>query len=322
MGRIVRVSAPSRLHFGLLRFASDSERSFGGLGMMIDQPRTVVEVSESAEWQDRGLQSQRAREFAQLTLNGLAVDRPAALSIQVIEAPPPHTGLGSGTQLALATARAVCELCGQKDLELQQLVEAVGRGGRSAVGSYGFQDGGMIWERGKSPGEHLGELDVRLRVPHDWRIVLIEFPLMAGLSGKDESDAFSRLPKVPVETTSCLIKLAEEQILPAIEQGKFNTFANAIYEYGIEAGNCFAQIQGGPFATEAIAAGVKRLRSLGIHGVGQSSWGPSTFSFCESPSNAQELMEELGHHAEFEGAAMSIVSPDNAGAVVEDIPPA
>ncbi len=38
----VTVTAPSRLHFGLFSVGDIVARKFGGIGLMIDQPRTVV----------------------------------------------------------------------------------------------------------------------------------------------------------------------------------------------------------------------------------------------------------------------------------------
>ena len=59
---------------------------------------------------------------------------------------PPHVGLGSGTQLALAVARALAELY---DVErgARALAAAVGR--RSAIGTWTFDDGGLVVEGGR-----------------------------------------------------------------------------------------------------------------------------------------------------------------------------
>ena len=50
-----------------------------------------------------------------------------------------------------------------------ELAQSVGRGLRSAVGTYGFVHGGMIAERGKLPGEVISPLDARVVLPEDWR---------------------------------------------------------------------------------------------------------------------------------------------------------
>ena len=56
----VRITTPSRLHFGLLRFSQESGPSYGGLGMMIDRPRVEVELSAADEWSVSGPYGERA----------------------------------------------------------------------------------------------------------------------------------------------------------------------------------------------------------------------------------------------------------------------
>ena len=55
---------------------------------------------------------------------------------------------------------------------------SVGRGLRSAVGTYGFAFGGLIIEQGKAADDALSPLVYRLDVPDDWRFALIQ-PLCA-----------------------------------------------------------------------------------------------------------------------------------------------
>jgi beta-ribofuranosylaminobenzene 5'-phosphate synthase len=61
---------------------------------------------------------------------------------------PAHQGLGSGTQLALAAARAVAELY-DLSRDATHLAQAVGRARRSAIGTYVFGHGGFILEGGR-----------------------------------------------------------------------------------------------------------------------------------------------------------------------------
>ena len=63
---------------------------------------------------------------------------------------PSHAGLGSGTQLALAVARALAEVHGVK-ADAPGLARAVGRAQRSAIGTFTFAGGGLVLEGGRYP---------------------------------------------------------------------------------------------------------------------------------------------------------------------------
>ncbi|MCH7751507.1 MAG: hypothetical protein IH898_05060, partial [Planctomycetes bacterium] len=139
----LRITTPSRLHFGLLRFSQESGPSYGGLGMMIDRPRVEVELSAAERWSVSGPYGERALELARRSLQACLPSTIHAVKVDVRAAPAPHSGLGAGTQLALAIATGVRQLCQAPPLEIERLVTSVGRGRRSAVGSHGFQLGGL-----------------------------------------------------------------------------------------------------------------------------------------------------------------------------------
>jgi len=174
------------------------------------------------------------------------------ISLRVCQAPPSHCGLGSGTQLALAVARGIRELWQLPPVGAAELAASVDRGKRSAVGSYGFQQGGLIWETGRRSEDSLGTLARRIAIPNHWRVLLLSQSQESGLSGDREVTAFESLPQVPPKVTDKLRRLAEESILPAAEDADFETFSEAIHDYGRLAGSCFATVQGGLFASPAI----------------------------------------------------------------------
>ncbi len=316
MNRPLQITAPCRLHFGLLRFAQACGPSFGGLGMMLDQPSTVVEMQQAETWQATGPNAERALVFAQQASqhwNNVSV---SPLSIHVRQAPLAHAGLGSGTQLALAIAHGVSCLNNCPSADANDLSVAVGRGQRSAIGSHGFLHGGLLWETGRNSQESLATLTRRLDVPEQWRVLLIIPPHDVGLHGTAEIDAFAQLPPVPLDITTKLQQLAESIILPAVEQADFAAFSEAIYEYGHLAGSCFAHVQGGPYATASVARCVERLRSLGLYGVGQSSWGPTIFAFASDESSANQWRDTLSTLPEFSTRTITVAEPSNHGASV------
>ena len=125
------------------------------------------------------------------------------------------------------------------------------------------------------------------------------------------------MPPVPKAVTDELTRLAEAQILPAVQSHDFAAFSEAVYRYGVLAGNCFAAVQGGPFASPRIAAGVKLLRRLGISGVGQSSWGPTIFAFARDVFAAEELIAQFSSSPELAKAKWLCTTPNNQGARLE-----
>jgi beta-RFAP synthase len=317
---VVRVSTPSRLHFGLLRLHETPDLSFGGLGLMIDQPRVEVEVAAATRWSVCGPAAKRAARFAELALASIAsADKPAALRVRVTSLPPQHHGLGSGTQLALAIAAGVRELVDLPPGTAAELAVAVGRGARSAVGSHGFGQGGLLWERGRVAGAPLSDLTARVSLPAEWRVVLVTPETQRGLSGERERAAFERLPPVPAIVTERLESLAEKHILPAAAAADIDAFGAAVYEYGRLAGECFRPIQGGPYASARIDACVAAIRDLGVAGVGQSSWGPTVFAIVAAWDAAEDLARRLCRDSRGRGAEPLVAAPDNQGAVIERI---
>jgi beta-ribofuranosylaminobenzene 5'-phosphate synthase len=314
----VRISTPSRLHFGLLRLHESPGRSYGGLGMMIDRPRVVVEMAAAEAWGVRGPSADRAREFADRSLASVCgSQRPRALRIKVLAEIPGHAGLGSGTQLALAIAAGVRTLAGLDLGSAAELAALANRGARSAVGSHGFVHGGLIWELGRTRDQQLSELSSRVAIPESWRIVLVAIEAQTGLSGALERQAFEAVPPVPPAVTGKLEAIAAERILPAARNADFDAFSEGVFDYGRQAGECFAAVQGGPFAFQETADCVLALRQLGVRGVGQSSWGPTVFALAPNEASAHALVANLKSLPGWSRFKLSISAPDNRGAIIE-----
>src|SRR5262249_41806239 len=80
-----------------------------------------------------------------------------------------------------------------------------------------------------------------------------------------------------------------------------HTFGETLYEFNRRAGEMFARVQGGIYAHPRIDEIIKYIRSAGIRGVGQSSWGPTVFAIGlpdELSSMRTRLENELGLSAE------------------------
>jgi beta-RFAP synthase len=294
---MTRVLAPSRLHFGLFhvppsREAHPDQRSFGGLGLMIDKPAVVVTVKRAETWQFEGFLASRAQLFAMRCQQAYGPAPSSAFQVLVEQCPAEHTGLGVGTQLGLAVAKGLDVGLGRLNTTSTELAPRVGRGERSAIGVHGFDLGGVIVELGKLPGEQVSPLFAQVGLPQGWRVVLFMPPVPDSWHGTRERMAFSEaMPGNP----RALRELAETAILPSARSGDLRAFGESVHEFNRRAGEPFTAVQGGAYASPVIAELIADLRRLGIHGVGQSSWGPTVFAIVDDSDTALSLVLRFRH---------------------------
>lgn len=298
MQRAVIVTAPSRLHFGLFALAAPPSatdvRSYGGVGVMVDSPLNLeLQIEPGAGFEvGTGPLADRVRTFARRWAEFYAQSLDG-VHISLLRNTPDHIGLGTGTQLGLAVAAGLCAFRGLPVPPIEELARSVGRGGRSAVGAYGFALGGLIADRGKLPGEFLSPLDCRLELPAAWRFLLVRPLQGAGLAGEREQSAMAAANRNLQPLTEQLVTEAREQLIPAAACGDFAAFAASLGRYCETAGKFYADVQGGPYNGPAVTALAERIRELGHPGLGQSSWGPTLFVACEHQAAANLLTEQL-----------------------------
>jgi len=321
-GHIVRVSAPSRLHFGLFSFGHPETRQFGGVGTMAAHPRVELCLSPAATFQTAGPGADRVAEYAHRFIQFYGLPASLPCRIDVVAAPRFHVGLGVGTQLGLAVAAALQAYHGRRQPPPAELARSVGRGLRSAVGTYGFVHGGLIVERGRAPDETFSPLDSRWEVPADWRFVLLQPRHGAGLTGLTEQQAFDSLPAVPEHITAQLLEEVRTRMLPALARARFDDFSESVYRYGRQAGLCFAACQGGPYHGHRLSELVNLVRSMGVAGVGQSSWGPTLFAILPSSAAARDFVARLRLAVPGEEIDMVLTAADNRGAAITVTPAA
>lgn len=310
--RIVRVRAPSRLHFGLFAFGSGGPRQFGGAGAMIEQPGLELRLTAAEAWSFAGPMAERARRATEALVADSPELQAAPRAVEVLRAPPEHVGLGTGTQLCMALALA---LCGERSLSPRWIDRVVGgcrRGQRSAIGIHGFVWGGLLVDDGKRPGEALSPLVARVDLPPAWRFVLAMPRHERGLSGEAERAAFAALPPVPEATSAALRREALQVLLPAAQAGDFAGVSASLARYGRQAGACYAAQQGGVYANPRIAGIVTQFERLGVQGVGQSSWGPTVFALLPDDSSALAVVAQLRRQID-RGVQLIVASPANGG---------
>src|SRR5208282_5500231 len=90
-----------------------------------------------------------------------------------------------------------------------------------------------------------------------------------------------------------LCRLVVLGMLPALVEADLEAFGEAVHDFNARAGETFAAVQGGIYASPRGAEIVAFLRRSGIRGVGQSSWGPALFAVVEDDDRARALAEAL-----------------------------
>ncbi|MGH9255339.1 MAG: beta-ribofuranosylaminobenzene 5'-phosphate synthase family protein [Vicinamibacterales bacterium] len=287
----VFVEASARLHFGVLDLRGARGRWFGGIGAATARPTLRVSAAPADTLVATGEDAERAREFARLFLAHHHLRAGAA--VHVHHSLPPHVGLGSGTQLALAVARALAELYGL-ETDARSLARAVGRGKRSAIGTWTFDDGGLVVEGGRHPDrDECGPLIARVPIPSTWWCVVAIPDGQPGISGAGEAEAFARLPVPEERDVERVAHIVLMVLLPALADADLAGFGRALNELQEITGRWLAPVQGGTFASGASGDLVRRLREWGAAGVGQSSWGPAVYGIVEGREAASRLGERV-----------------------------
>ena len=308
----VRVEAPARLHMGMLDAAGGGARRFGGLGVALSRPAAVVEASTSDDVGAEGPDAERALAVARRAREALGL--PGGVHVRVVEAIPPHVGLGSGTKLALAVTAALAALAGQTP-EPERIAVAAGRGARYAVGLWTFVLGGLVVEGGRRQRvERPAPLLARHAMPAEWRCVLVIPHAEPGLSGRAEEEAFGELRPDP-DRAALIAQVVLTSLLPGLVEGDLDEFGTALTRVQRLVGESFASVQGGVFHPQAGDL-VEALLRLGAAGAGQSSWGPAVYGIVGDEQAGGEVARRMDAELAGDGHA-EVVSFDNVGARVE-----
>lgn len=313
----VRVVAPARLHLGFLDLNGGLGRMFGSIGLAVDNPRTELILKRSQTFKGEG--PDHARALATLLRLAEAYGLPGAYEVKVASAIPPHAGLGSGTQLALAAGAALMTLEGIEHAP-SQLGEIVNRGARSAIGMAAFEQGGFIVDGGRGKLDRAPPILVRTDFPTAWRALLVMDSSTAGVHGEAETTAFAALPPLPAEAAAHVCRLVLMQLVPGLMESDIGVFGDALTEIQKVVGNHFASAQGGsPWTSPAVGRVVEAMRAAGAYGIGQSSWGPTGFAFAPSQEIARRLYDSSIEVARREGLEILIAEGRNRGASVDKI---
>lgn len=329
--RLVRVTAPGRLHLGFMDPAATLGRRFGSLGLVINGWSTQVELSAAQGPQDElsaagpEAQSELDRAHAHLQAMKARTGQPAALHLHLARALPAHAGLGSGTQLALAVGRAFARWH-RLSLSTATLAQGLGRGLRSGIGIAGFDQGGLLLDGGPGPDGSPAPVLSRVSLPAAWRVLLVLDPARRGLSGAEERQALSRLPPLTREQAAELCHQTLMQVLPGAANSDFSAFASGLSRIQTLLGDHFAPAQDGEAYTSPAVGRLMRWMSAQAPaitgapaGIGQSSWGPTAFAIVASQAQAEALVAAARAEGQLtNGLHLGITTARNEGAGVVD----
>lgn len=312
---VVAVTA-ARLHFGFLDPSGRGPRPFGSFGLALDRPETTLTLRRAQTFTVTGRDADRAERYLRRMVSYLDVKEaplgPYAMNIS--EAIPPHAGLGSGTQLALAVGSAFAKLEGFRMMP-RDVASYLGRGGRSGIGIAAFEQGGAVLDSGPLDGA-LPQLVARVPFPADWRVLLILDPGAQGLTGPDEVEAFQALPDFPERETAGLRRRIAEVALPALAEEDFATFCREIANLQAHMAAYFGPQQGGAYVSPRVADALTWLAGKGLTGLGQSSWGPTGFAFVASEAEAEALLGEIRQENRFGALRFELARGRNERATV------
>jgi beta-RFAP synthase len=311
--RQARVTTTARLHFGFLDPSGRGERPFGSFGLALDRPKTRLKLTPARSFQVSGPERECALRYLKSIAQSCGIE--AAYKLHIDEAIPPHAGLGSGTQLALAVGSAFAALEGLR-LEPAAIAARLGRGARSGIGIATFAQGGAVLDSGPREGG-LPELVSRLPFPAEWRVILIFDSEASGLAGASETEAFETLTDFPEREAEELRRRVMQGALPALAASDFAGFCEHVGSLQASMGRYFAPLQGGPYTSPRVSAALDWLAHKGITGLGQSSWGPTGFAFVASEAEGKARLDDLRAQFGHPSLGFDLARGHNEGAKIE-----
>lgn len=310
----VSVDAGARLHMGFVDLNGGLGRRYGSLGVGLQNFRTRVDIFAAREMTAIGPDSDRALGYARDFCSRLHLP---PVAIEIKESVPTHSGLGSGTQLALAVGMGLTQLYGLPH-DIHHIAQIADRGVRSGVGVGVFEQGGFVLDGGRGRRDTVPPVTVRATFPEDWHFILALDETAQGLHGDAEQSAFRRLPHFSAQQAGQLCRLVLMQLLPALSERNLPAFGKAVSEIQAVVGDHFASAQGGRFTSARVANLLDWLSARGATAIGQSSWGPTGFALVGSARRALDLVKIATQELDVgDGLVVAATPARNHAAVIE-----
>ncbi len=228
------IITPSRIHINSIDMTGNYGRIGLGFGIAINEPRFCIDFEKSDEIIIEGLEISRAKQYAEklyayFGLNG-------GIKLNIYEAIPPHVGLGSGTQLALAIGLVITQV-EKISIDVLTIAKITGRSYFSGVGMASFFKGGFTIDSGY-PFEFIRENFyhkipikplINYNLPENWRIILAIPERIQGFCSR-EIEAINIHPLIPIprHETQEIAQIVLSKLLPSIVNKDFMNFSEAI----------------------------------------------------------------------------------------------
>ncbi|MCE4628364.1 MAG: hypothetical protein F7C34_04360 [Desulfurococcales archaeon] len=298
------VEAGSRIHLGFHSLPG-ARREWAGIGVYVDYSLTTVRAMPSETTRVTPESLQPLVEKA-LLANGLS-----GVSIEVLSHAPRHEGLGSTTQLVMASLAGAYTVTHGRPPSMHWLHQAARRAGRGRYGWVGtllFTHGGLLACTGEPRVlYHAG-------LPEDWRVVLVRPRLPRGLSEDAEPRIMESLPPAG-ERLLARVQRGLYHMLLGVSRGDVDLFSWGVLAVQNATGEYFSRAQGGVYRADLRAIVDEAYRD-GIV-LGQSSWGPTLYAFT-TVDRAESDAKTLRMIARLRGveASVEVVRPRNMPAII------
>lgn len=330
------INTPSRLHLTLIDLNGSCGRIDGGVGITISDPELVLRAEPSFN-KDQGINihfedsdnipenlihdySQKIKESAINTLKYFNID--TGFDFFVEKSYPAHAGLGSGTQLSLATSKLIVDL-NDIEVETATLGHIVGRGGTSGIGVGAFNHGGFIVDGGHSKHEKSDFLPssassaspppvlAHYDFPENWHIILAIPKLNKSVSGKKEVNIFQKYCPIPLTEVQKLSHLILMKMMPAVLEKDIDSFGDALNQIQ----NTGFKKKEMDLQNNLMGEILGSMGDAGAPGAGMSSFGPTLFAVTKKNPKAvlNAAKDAMGNH---EGIQL-ITSAQNTGAQIK-----
>lgn len=329
---MIKITTPSRLHITLIDLNASIGRVDGGIGLTIKEPGFHINAERSDVPGEVVVTSETAGGAAhvgRMRKSALAILQDGGagsggIRIHIERDAPPHVGLGSGTQAALAAGMAVNRLY-DLGLSVRDIAIKAGRGGTSGIGVASFESGGFILDGGHkfsekgafkpSAASKSPPAPILFQRPFpDWEIVLA-IPDARGAHDDNEVDIFGQECPIPLYEVQELSHIILLETLPAVVEEDIESFGdsiNRIQKTGFKRREISLQRPEIPRIIE--------LMQENTCGAGMSSFGPVVYGITDNKRDASRAVRLVREFLdETTGGCSIITHASNSGADVSGI---
>ncbi len=308
----MKIKTPSRLHFGIIDLSREFKRQYGAFGITLKNGYDIeIKATEDGIKVDGSEREKKIAKKVYLKLKN-KFDITCGFNIMVEDRIPDHIGLGSTTQFTLGTGYGMLKEIGEK-ISIIKLAKLLERGRFSAIGTYGFEKGGLILEGGKVKKKEISPLLKRTEVPSDWRFLIICPEQEKGYDEKEERPIMEELTvnkKYPEKICHNLLM----GILPSLERNNIANFGEHLTRIQELVGESFSDYQKGkyhPVISDIVESLIDKT-----YGGGQSSWGPTAYGVVKE-EDLDDLKAEVLQGKKEEDYRIWIGEPNNEGVIVK-----